>query len=170
MPVHVAITRKVLPGKEEEFREALRRFLGESFIHGGVQGAGMITAMPGVAEGEIGILRSFADEAERDAFYASDRFKAWEAYASTMTEAPVYRDLTGLEAWFRSPAAPPRWKMALLTLCGVYPTSLLLALTAARWTHNLPLLIRSFIIAGCMVGLLTWIVMPSIIKMARRWL
>ena len=36
MPIHVAITRKVLPGKEDEFKQALQRFLGESFMQGGV--------------------------------------------------------------------------------------------------------------------------------------
>ena len=170
MPVHVAITRKVLPGKEEEFKEALRRFLGESFLHGGVHGAGMITSMPGADSREIGILRTFADEQERDAFFASQRFKDWEAYASKVTEPPAYRNLKGLEAWFRAPGAPPRWKMAILTLCGVYPTSLLLSLTAGQWAKDIPLAARSLIIASCMVALLTWLVMPLIIKIARKWL
>jgi len=170
MTIHVAITRKVLPGKEDEFKAALRRFLGESFLHGGVQGAGMITSLPGSDNNEIGILRTFADEAERDAFYESKLFKDWEAYASTITEEPVYRQLTGLEAWFRSPKSPPRFKMAFLTLCGVYPTSLFLALSIGPVIKNLPLVARAFITSLCMVGLLTWVVMPSIIKVSKRWL
>ena len=170
MPIHVAITRKVLPGKEDEFKAALRRFLGESFLHGGVQGAGMITSLPGSDNNEIGILRTFANEAERDAFYESKLFKDWEAYASTITEEPVYRQLTGLEAWFRSPKSPPRFKMAFLTLCGVYPTSLFLALGIGPVIKNLPLVVRAFITSLCMVGLLTWVVMPSIIKVSKRWL
>src|SRR4051812_18793278 len=72
MAVHVSITRKVLPGKEIEFTEALRKFLGDSFLHEGVHGAGMITAMPGSGGREIGILRTFKDKAERDAFYTSE--------------------------------------------------------------------------------------------------
>ena len=67
MAIHVAITRRVLPGKEEEFKDALRRFLGDSFLHGGVHGASMMTALPGSESREIGILRTFADQAERDA-------------------------------------------------------------------------------------------------------
>jgi uncharacterized protein len=59
MPIHVAITRKVLPGKEEEFKDALRRFLGDSFLHGGVHGAAMMTALPGSESREIGIFRTF---------------------------------------------------------------------------------------------------------------
>jgi antibiotic biosynthesis monooxygenase (ABM) superfamily enzyme len=127
MPIHVAITRKALPGKEEEFKQALRRFLGESFLHNGVHGAAMITSLGGEEGREIGILRTFSDEKERDEFYESQLFKDWEGYASTLTEEPNYRQLTGLEAWFRSPQPPPRWKMAVATLCGVFPTSLFLS-------------------------------------------
>jgi len=170
MPIHVAITRKVLPGKEAEFKEALRRFLGESFLHGGVQGAAMITSLPGNDGHEIGILRTFADEAERDTFYNSDLFREWEAYASTLTEEPNYRQLTGLEAWFRSPVPPPRWKMALATLCGVYPTSLFLTYTIGPFLQHLPVMLRALLIAACMVGMLTWIVMPQVIKLLRPWL
>ena len=170
MPIHVAITRKVLPGKENEFKEALRDFLGESFLHGGVQGAAMITALPGADNREIGILRTFADEAERDAFYNSELFRNWEAYASKFTEEPVYRQLNGLEAWFRSPEPPPRWKMAIATLAGVFPTSLFLSLTVGPLIQSFPLMLRVLIIAGCMVSLLTWVVMPLIIKVAKPWL
>ncbi|MCF2503790.1 antibiotic biosynthesis monooxygenase [Dyadobacter sp. CY107] len=170
MPIHVAITRKVLPGKEEEFKDALRRFLGDSFLHGGVHGAAMMTALPGSESREIGILRTFADQAERDAFYNSTLFKDWEAYASTLTEEPVYRELTGLEAWFRSPVPPPRWKMAVATLCGVYPTSLLLSYLLGPHIQELHPALRTFIIAGCMVPMLTWIVMPQVTKVFKPWL
>jgi uncharacterized protein len=170
MPIHVAITRKIHPGKEAEFKEALRQFLGESFIHGGVQGAAMITALPGAAPGEIGILRTFADEAERDTFYQSKLFKDWEVYAAGISEEAVYRNLTGLEAWFRAPVPPPRWKMAVATLCGVFPTSLLLSLTVSPWLQKLPIPLRIFIIAMCMVALLTWVVMPVITRLLKKWL
>lgn len=170
MPVHVAITRKVLPGKEQEFKEALRQFLGNSFLHGGVEGAGMITALPGTDGREVGILRTFKDEAERDAFYDSKLFREWEAYASTLTESPNYRQLTGLEAWFRSPSPPHRWKMAVATLCGVFPTSLFLSFTLVPFIQNFPLLLRLLLMAGCMVGMLTWLVMPIVIKLLKPWL
>ncbi|MFT3827662.1 MAG: antibiotic biosynthesis monooxygenase [Chitinophagaceae bacterium] len=170
MAVHVAITRKVLPGKEEEFKEALRKFMGESFAHGGVHGAAMITSLPGSGSNEIGILRTFKDEAERDAFYNSKLFQDWEAYATRLTEEPVYRQLTGLEAWFRSPVPPPRWKMAIATLCGVFPTSLFLSLTIGPLLQKLPLPLRLLIIACCMVALLTWVVMPLVIRLLKKWL
>lgn len=170
MPIHVAITRKVLPGKEEEFKEALRRFLGESFLHNGVHGAAMITSLGGQDEREIGILRTFADEKERDQFYASQLFKDWETYASTLTEEPYYRQLTGLEAWFRSPKPPPRWKMAVATLCGVFPTSMFLSVVLVPWLKEVPLAGKSLVVATSMVCLLTWVVMPVVIKVMKPWL
>jgi len=170
MPIHVAITRKVLPGKEKEFKEALRHFLGESFLHGGVQGAGMISPLPGTDSQEIGILRTFTDEAERDTFYNSRLFKDWEAYASKLTEEPNYRQLSGLEAWFRSPTPPPRWKMAIATLCGVFPTSLFLSITIGPFIQPFPNMIRLLIMGVSMVILLTWVVMPLVIKALRPWL
>jgi hypothetical protein len=66
MAIHVAITRKILPGKEQEFKESLRNFLGQSFVANGVQGAAIISSFPGADDNEIGILRSFKDEQERD--------------------------------------------------------------------------------------------------------
>src|SRR5262245_8370582 len=117
MPIHIAITRRVRPGAEAEYQQALRQFMQASFDQGGVWGASMLTPPPGSETREFGILRTFADEKERDAFYASPIFKAWDARARTLTEGePEYRELHGLEAWFRSQhQSPPRWKMAVAT-------------------------------------------------------
>ncbi|KQT33085.1 antibiotic biosynthesis monooxygenase [Chryseobacterium sp. Leaf405] len=170
MPIHVAITRKVLPGKEKEFEAALQQFLGKSFTRDGVHGAMMITSLKEDGKNEIGILRTFKDEKEKNDFYNSELFRKWEEYASMLTEDTVYRDLTGLEAWFRSPSAPPRWKMALVTLCGVFPTSIFLNFTIAHWMKDWNVFLRIFIVATSMVGILTWIVMPFLTKVFKGWL
>src|SRR5882672_5702347 len=132
MPIHIAITRRVRPGCEAEFQQELRKFFQASFAHGGVLGATMIVPPPDSDSREFGILRTFANEKERDTFYASPIFKAWEAKCQPLTEADSWsaRPLHGLEAWFRSPQSlPPRWKMAIVTLLGVYPASLILNTT-----------------------------------------
>jgi antibiotic biosynthesis monooxygenase (ABM) superfamily enzyme len=172
MPIHVAITRRVRPGCEVEFQQALRDFFQSSFAHGGVWGANMLTPPPGSDSREFGILRTFADEQERDAFYASPMFAAWDQRARTLTEGePVYRQLHGLEAWFRSPTRPPpRWKMAVATLCGVYPVSLSIGLVLSPALKRLPLALNLFVVSAIIVGLLTWIVMPFITRVLRSWL
>jgi len=71
MPIHVAITRRLRPGRETELQQALREFFQSSFAHGGVLGATMIVPSPESDSREFGILRTFADEKDRDDFFAS---------------------------------------------------------------------------------------------------
>src|SRR5213595_1154364 len=150
MPIHIAITRRVRPGCEAEFQRALQEFFQASFAHGGVLGASMLTPLPGSDSREYGILRTFASEIERDAFYASPMFKAWDERARTLTEGePVYRQLHGLEAWFRSAHdPPPRWKMATVTLLGVYPISLIIGLMLSPRLRTLPLWLNLLIVSA----------------------
>ena len=58
----------------------------------------------------------------------------------TLTEGePVYRQLHGLEAWFRSPHnPPPRWKMAVATFLGVFPVAMVLNLTLGPAIQSWP--------------------------------
>jgi antibiotic biosynthesis monooxygenase (ABM) superfamily enzyme len=173
MPIHIAITRRVKPGCEAGFQQALREFFQTSFAHGGVLGATMLVPPPGSDSREFGILRTFGDERERDDFYASPVFKAWEKKCEPLVESGSWtqRELHGLEAWFRSSDnPPPRWKMALATLLGVFPTSLLLGETVGRWTEGWPALARVFVFAACMVALLTWVVMPLVTRLVHPWL
>jgi antibiotic biosynthesis monooxygenase (ABM) superfamily enzyme len=172
MPIHLAITRRVRPGCEAEFQAELREFLQVSFAHDGVWGASMLTPPPGSDSREYGILRTFASEQERDRFYESAMFKAWEERARTLTEGePVYRHLTGLEAWFRSPNhPPPRWRMAVATLLGVYPVSLLIGVVLAPALNRLPQALSVLLASAIIVALLTWVVMPLVTRTLHRWL
>jgi len=172
MPIHIAITRRVRPGCEVEFQQALREFLQTSFAHGGVQGASMLTPLPGSDAREYGILRTFASEAERDAFYESPMFKTWDERARALTEGePVYRQLHGLEAWFRSPNnPPPRWKMAAATFLGVFPVAMVLTLALGPTIQSWPFVLRNAVFNLCVVSLLTWVVMPLVTRLLHGWL
>ena len=173
MPIHIAITRRVRAGREAEFQQALREFFQESFTHGGVLGATMIVPPPGSDSREFGILRTFADEKERDDFYASPMFKAWENRCEPLTESNSWtsRPLHGLEAWFRSPQnPPPRWKMALATFVGVFPTAAILSLTLGAAIGSWPFILSSVVFNAAMVALLTWVVMPAVTRAFYGWL
>lgn len=173
MLLHIAITRRVKPGCEAEFQQALREFFQTSFGHGGVLGATMIVPPPGSDSREFGILRTFANERERDDFYASPIFKAWEERCAPLTESGswTYRELHGLEAWFRAPVGPPpRWKMAVVTLLGVYPISVLIGLTLSPQLQRLPLVLNLFAVSALMVTCLTWLVMPRLTSWFKPWL
>lgn len=173
MPIHVAITRRVRPGFEAEFQNALRDFFQASFDHGGVLGVTMIVPSPGSDSREFGILRTFADARERDDFYASPLFKAWEVRCAPLTEtrAWTYRPLHGLEAWFRSPhQPPPKWKMAIATFVGVFPVSMFLNVALGPWIQDWPFVLRSAVFSAVVVAVLSWAVMPTVTHLLRGWL
>jgi len=173
MSIHVAITRRVRPGCEAAFQDALREFFRDSFIHGGVLGATMIVPPPGSDSREFGILRTFADERERDAFYDSPMFKAWERRCESLTEADSWklRPLHGFEAWFRSPhGPPPRWKMAVATFLGVLPLSMLLQRFLGPWIRTWPFVLSSAAFAALMVIGLAWVIMPLVTRLLHGWL
>jgi len=172
MPIHIAITRHVRPGCEAEFQQALREFFQTSFAHDAVLGATMIVPPPGSDSREFGILRTFTNEQERDAFYASPMFQAWEERCKPLTEDGwSYHQLHGLEAWFRSPGGPPpRWKMAAVTLLGVYPVSLLIGFVLSPQLKKLPLALNLFCVSTLIVACLTWLVMPRLTRWLKPWL
>jgi antibiotic biosynthesis monooxygenase (ABM) superfamily enzyme len=171
-PIHIAITRRVKPGCEAEFQKALQEFFKTSFAHIGVHGASMLVPPPGSPSPEFGILRTFANAQERDAFYASPMFKTWEGRIKPLTEGePVHRELTGLEAWFRSPQnPPPRWKMAIATYLGVVPVIMGLSLTIGPVVRSWNFVLNNLVFNACVVALLTWVVMPFITRILHRWL
>ena len=173
MSIHVAITRRVRAGCEAELQQALREFFQTSFGHRGVMGASLLGPPPGSAAPGYGILRTFRNEAERDAFHDSPMCKERDDRAKTMPEGePEYRRLDGLEAWFRSPGPPPpRWKMALLTWLAVWPVSMIVAaLFAPLLGQILPKFLFAGVVAGGIVIVLTWGAMPFLVRIARPWL
>ena len=84
------------------------------------------------------------------------------------------RNLQGLEAFFHESAAaaePPRWKMALLTWLGVWPTVYFVsALGAQGILSHWPAWLAVGVDALVVVIVLTWAVMPALARMARSWL
>jgi len=173
MPIHVAITRRVRPGCEAEFQLALREFFHASFAHGGVLGATMIVPPPGSDSREFGILRTFANEKERDDFYSSPLFEGWQRKCEPLTEtnAWTHRPLHGLEAWFRSPHnPPPRWKMAVATFLGVFPVATVLGLVIGPSIKSWHFLVGNALFNFCVVVVLTWIVMPLLTRALHHWL
>lgn len=174
MAIHVAVTRRVRPGREAEFQHALQEFFQTSFAQESVLGASMLVPPPGVESREFGILRTFTDEAQRDAFYSSPMYLDWERRAKEFTEGdPEMRELTGLEAWFRNSdgPTPPRWKMAVLTWVAVWPVSMIVPAAVLPLIHPFlhPILAAGVIAAGIVI-ILTWVAMPLLVKITHPWL
>lgn len=170
--VHVAVTRQVKPGCEVEFEQGLREFARESLREPGATGVHLIEPVPGTNGCEYGILRSFESEEASRQFYDSAVFHQWQQRASHLVDGDsIVRRLQGLEAFFcDSKHAPPRWKMAIVTWLGVFPSVLLWSSMLPRFLGGLPQLLVVAIVNVFVVATLTWAVMPRLSKFFAGWL
>lgn len=172
--ITVCITRKVKPGSEAAFERTLHEFVQRSLTLPGQMGVHIMRPAPGSGSREYGIVRKFNSRDALAAFRTSPEYLEWNHTALDLTEGDGrVKELTGLESWFTLPGAAlrplPKWKMALVTLLGVFPTSLLLGETVGRWMMDWPLPLRSLVFATFMVALLTWIVMPLLTFALHDW-
>ena len=174
IPVHVAITRTVRPGCEEAFEEAIRSFFSDSLRGKASLGAQFLRPLPDSNARTYGILRSFSNKKERDAFYRSEGFLRWqEAVKPLVEEGYSRRNLHGLEAFFSDPSlidTPPRWKMAILTWLGVWPTVLIVSAVTANPLTSWPFWLANGVVNVFVVAALVWGVMPVLTRFARPWL
>lgn len=170
--VVVAITRKVKPGREQEFESALEEFFASA--RGEPSTEGQFYMRPAAMDGSTyGILRAFKSTTDRDKFYRSEVFQSWLRTVEPLVDGvPEYRELHGLEAFFqqRSGSHPPRWKMACITWLGVFPMVVLWANLLRPLTEDLHPIIATAIVTVLVVVSLAWIVMPLLSRLFRPWL
>jgi hypothetical protein len=172
-PIHVAIIRRVKPGLERDFERELLAFAQRSLVESGARGVHLIYPSSSSGPNEYGILRTFVSDSDRTAFYKSALYCEWLiAIESLVDGEPKYRELHGLEAWFRDPSSggPPLWKMAIATYLGVVPVIMFLSLTLGRLIQNWNFVLNNIVFNAFVVALLTWVVMPVITRTLHGWL
>jgi len=169
--VHVAVIRSVRKGREAEFETHIARFFDTAAEQRGVCGAYLIRPAMGDGPSEYGILRSFRSKQAMRRFYESDLYRRWKATVQTLVEGePRMREVHGLEAFFRDhAAAPPRWKMALLSWIAVTPAVYAFSLLVPLFAQ-LPGLVALPLVTACVVAALSWVLMPLLTRLFRPWL
>ena len=128
-----------------------------------------------------------------DEWEASETRKQWMVRLKPLMEAQVRTHfLTGLETWFTLPVPstgivpPPPYKMALTTWLASYPLVallifLLMSLPVGKAPGLLqylfgslpfpaPLLLSTLVLTVTLVLLMTYVVMPRLTYLLRRWL
>lgn len=172
-PVTVVVTRDVVPGRERDFDEWVHLVVSEAVRFGGL-GASVITPDARSTPARRVVVCRFANEDSVRAWEGSEERKRLMQEAEAFS-TPHFQRATGLETWFTLPGEgamvpPPRWKMALVTLIGIYPPVVaLLALVVPR-VEAWPLLARAAVIPLVLVPLLTYVIMPLLSRLLRLWL
>jgi len=165
------ITWDVTAGREPDFEKWAHGINQEAARHPGHQGATWLRA-EGSPHRYYTIV-NFTTERWLEDWLQSPERKTWMERVQGIAHEHRHH-ASGLETWFSLPGeeddAPPRWKMALVTLLAVYPLSLLFQALVSPATMKLPLPLRAAVFPLIMVPLLTYAVMPGMSRIFRAWL
>jgi antibiotic biosynthesis monooxygenase (ABM) superfamily enzyme len=153
-PATINILRTVREGQEPQFEAKVRAFVKEALTFPGHLGVHVLKPSPGAGR-EYRVVLRFASRAQWREFQAWPPYEAFRADIQPLLERePCVEELSGLESWFTLPGAVairplPRWKMACVTLLGVYPTSLAFTVLLGPLTTGWPLMARSLAVSPC---------------------
>ena len=169
----LVVSRRIRPGREKEYEDWLGRITSTAKDFPGFKGA--TTLFP--KEGDTGIsyvIWRFENQETLENWKDSpQRLKLLgevEDYASQH-----FAEATGMETWFALPGvgaivAPPKWKMALVTILGAYIISYLAHLILNPYLDSWPLYANTFLYIVILVFLLTYFVMPCLSRSLKHWL
>jgi antibiotic biosynthesis monooxygenase (ABM) superfamily enzyme len=171
-PLTTVVSWQVKQGSEREFEEWRHEISAAALGFSGHMGINVIT--PGGSEREYVVIFRFDTYEHLRAWQESDIRRELLKKAEPFRESePSYRMESGLEYWFAppgAPASPPRWKMAIVTVLGVWPVSMLVPWLLNPLITNQPQLLQALIVSVGIVIVLTWAAMPVLVKILRPWL
>jgi uncharacterized protein len=174
-PVAVNVTRRIKPGRVEEFEEwvsgitaAISRFPGY---------LGTEVLKPGdPSETEYHIIFKFDRMSDLKRWEDSEERRAWCGRVESLQEGPAERyAATGLERWFvlppsRDAQTPPRYKIVALTWLAIYPLITAVFYFLGDYLLRLPLGFRTLVVTAIIVPAMLYVVMPFMTPLFARWL
>ena len=169
----VLVNHVVAAEKREAFLTSLQDLLKNFHAAPGAKGCMVFQHQEGDFV-RFTILQRFASPADHEAWVKTGDFARWQAAVEPLKPVLEHvRSYHGMEALFaagQSPDAPPRWKMALLLLIGVFPLSLAMSAWCGPALASISPLTGALITSPLMVGLMTYVVVPLLTKIFAGWL
>ncbi|NGY64156.1 hypothetical protein G7043_35120 [Lentzea sp. NEAU-D13] len=173
----VISTHRVMPGRMASFSTSVKGLLSAASRSQGYLDGRMEKAS---GDSATWLVICWFDSPESAAEWDSSRSHAtWREYVgrfSSRVEPPRPAQTGQAGQTPQAPPAagppkpPPKWKTALVTLIGVFPAVLLVNVTVIPRVTGLPLLARTLILCVCVTGLMTWVLMPQVMKVLGPWL
>jgi len=176
--VTVLITRRVAPASRAAFEAGMQGMLAAAEGFEGHLGGQVVRPHEDGGNDPLlyHVVFAFDSEPHLAAWQSSPERAHWLAQVlpHTVGEQQLHR-VSGLDYWFAAPgattrAAPPRWKVAVVTWLGIFPTVLLLFLTVAPPMADWALVPRVLVITVLVVVLMTWVVAPRLTRWLDGWL
>lgn len=171
-PLTVIVTWRIRQGCEREFEAWRLEISAAALEFPGHMGINVI--LPGGYQREYVVIFRFDTYEHLRAWQDSDIRRKLLKKAEPFRESePSYRLQYGLEYWFAPSGtllSPPRWKMAIVTIIGVWPVSMLVPRLLNPLIANQSQLLQALFVAVGIVIFLTWAVMPVLVRILRPWL
>lgn len=173
------VTRRPRADRVAEFEQVLSRTISAA---AGFPGHLGVTVLKPSEKGPGGyrLVVKFDSEAALKRWQQSPEAAEWFAQLAALEESPaVFEQVTGLESWFELPGGegesarllhPTRHKMLLVTWLGSFPTISVLIWALWPLIGQWPLLARTALLSALMVVLLTYFVMPALVRWLSHWL
>jgi antibiotic biosynthesis monooxygenase (ABM) superfamily enzyme len=171
-PVTVTVARRVAPGREPEFEKWYDGIIASASRFPGFLGSGILR--PSAPGQDWHVVYRFTDDTALQRWESSPERASWLDRAESFAEDTRIQRVSGLETWFAMPGrtapAPPRWKMAAVTLLAIVPLVLAMNLLVLPELTGWPLILRTLVFSGTLTTLMTWVVMPRMTRIFRRFL
>ncbi len=171
-PVTVTVARRVAAGHEAEFEDWANGIFRAASRHRGFLGGGILR--PPIPGQDWHLVYRFASNADLHRWEASRERAEWLRRAEDLMDERGVHRTTGLETWFELPGrtapAPPRWKMALVTLFAIVPLVLTMNVFVLPHLQSWPVGLRTLVMAGTLTSLMTWVIMPRLTRLFRGFL
>ncbi len=173
--VTVLVTRRIKPGHEATFEKLMGDMIRAAASFEGHLGAQLVRPdeQPGSEPGLYHVVFAFDTKQHLQAWQDSPARSLGLAALEPLTEGPVQMQMIGMAHWFMTGTQhqpPPRWKVAIVSWLGIFPTVLVLFTLLGESLAVLPLVPRVMTLTGMVVLIMTWVVAPQLTKLMRPWL
>ncbi len=171
--VTVLVTRRIKPGQEVTFESLMGNMMAAAKEFPGHLGSQLVK--PTAEEPRLyQVVFAFDNDTHLQTWQSSPARSLGLAAIEPLTEGPAQmRQVIGMAHWFMTgtqQTPPPRWKVAITTWLGIFPTVLLLFTLLGDTLAPWPLVPRVMVLTMLVVLIMTWIVAPQLTRLLRPWL
>ena len=174
--VTVAIRHHVRTESVAAYEQWLKRIVPIAERFPGHRGVHVLRPAPGSTLYTVTLRFDSLPHAE-DWFQSAARQILLSEVTPLLSHDEQRQTVTGLEFWFHpEPGQKPakRYKQFLLTLSVIFPLTMLVPIPTHWLALRLPWLGNTFLehllVAAIIVGLMTYVIMPRVTRLAARWL
>lgn len=173
--VTVVISRRVKPGCEAEFEKLSTAMSMAATQFPGHLGSNMFR--PATADDpEYRIVFKFRSQEDLTRWQKSPERLAYLDDFESLLVAPAKTEvLSGMVTWFTLPTQnpvkpPPKHKMTVVSWLALYPTVSIIFILFGSQLETVPLLLRTMIITGVLMPLMSYVLMPNFTRWFAFWL